>query len=167
MVGRLPAEPGRPRVGMAVGIDVVPPMDALGPTRTVDGLAVTPPPANCRPRVAAHDHRSRTMSEPAGPWKGRAGPALGRRADAEVATGSRWRARVVLVGVARPTGPGSPGSHGAVLRKATERMFARRGERCWLRAKHLLGDEDCVKHSEEGALSVHEGFRARSDFDRP
>ena len=76
MVGRLPAEPGRPRVGMAVGIDVVPPMDALGPTRTVDGLAVTPPPANCRPRVAAHDHRSRTMSEPAGPWRGRAGRLL-------------------------------------------------------------------------------------------
>ena len=113
MVGRVPAESGRHRVGMAVGTDVVPPMDALGPTRTVDGLAVTPPPANCRPRVAAHDHRSRTMSEPAGPWKGRAGPALGRRADAEVATGPRWRARVGVGGCGEANRARSPDRTGA------------------------------------------------------
>ena len=44
MVGQVPAELGRNRAAMAVGIDVAPPVDPLGPIRTADGLAATPPP---------------------------------------------------------------------------------------------------------------------------
>ena len=112
MVGRVPAEPGRPRVGAVVGTDVVPPMDPLGSTTTADGLAVMPPPEKSRLRVAAHDHRSTSICQPAGPWSGRAGPALGRRTDAEVVAGPRFRAHEVLVGVGKSIGPNRlPNTH--------------------------------------------------------